>query len=81
MDYPMTQNKQHAPTWRKPAGVLMILLLITLWAAIVASQWEYIGKLPVLAQAAVYLIAGVAWLIPLKPLLIWMETGRFKAPK
>ena len=28
--------------------------------------------------AAFYLVAGIAWILPLKPLLRWMETGKFK---
>jgi len=31
------------PTWRKPVGMGLILLLITVWAAIVASLATYIG--------------------------------------
>ena len=26
-----------------------------------------------------HVIAGIAWIAPLKPLLRWMETGRFRA--
>jgi hypothetical protein len=31
----------------------------------------------VLLQALVYLVLGVAWLLPLRRFLIWMETGRW----
>ncbi|HZG47223.1 MAG TPA: DUF2842 domain-containing protein, partial [Allosphingosinicella sp.] len=30
-------------------------------------------------QAIFYLAAGTVWILPLKPLLQWMETGRFRA--
>ena len=30
-----------------------------------------------LAQALVYLVLGVIWLLPLRRFLIWMETGRW----
>ena len=30
--------------------------------------------------AIVYAVAGIIWIAPLRPLLIWMETGSFKAP-
>ena len=33
-------------------------------------------RLPVAWSVA--LVAGLAWIIPLKPLLKWMETGRFR---
>lgn len=67
------------PSWRKPAGIALILAIVVLWSAMVVSQADRIGTLPELAQAAVYLIAGLAWIAPLKPLLRWMETGRLRA--
>jgi len=66
------------PSWRKPAGIFAILGLIAVWAVLVASLSGHVGTWPVLAQAAFYLVAGVAWILPLKPLLRWMETGKFK---
>ena len=66
------------PSWRKPAGIFAILALIAVWAALVASLSAVIARWPVLFQAIFYLIAGIVWILPLKPLLRWMETGRFK---
>jgi uncharacterized membrane-anchored protein len=68
------------PSWRKPAGMIAILAIIVLWTFIVVSASAYIGQLHILLQAIIYLIAGVVWIAPLRPLLIWMETGSFKAP-
>ena len=65
------------PNWRKPAGIFAILALIGVWAVLVASLAGEVGKWPILAQAVFYLVAGIAWVLPLKPLLRWMETGRF----
>ena len=73
----MTPPQQ--PSWRKPAGIFAILAVIAAWAALVASLAGTVGKWPVLLQACFYLIAGIAWVFPLKPLLRWMETGRFGA--
>ena len=66
------------PSWRKPVGIFAILALITLWAALIVSLSNSVGQWPVLVQAIFYLVAGIAWIIPLKPFLRWMETGRFK---
>ena len=66
------------PSWRKPAGIFAILALITVWAVLVASLSTLVGEWPVLIQTIFYLVAGIAWILPLKPLLRWMETGRFK---
>jgi hypothetical protein len=68
----------HEPSWRKPAGIFAILAIIVLWAALVASLAAFVEKWPVLVQGVFYLVAGLAWIAPLKPLIRWMETGRFR---
>jgi predicted membrane channel-forming protein YqfA (hemolysin III family) len=67
------------PSPRKLAGIVLIMALIALWAAFVASLAPLVGKWPVLVQAPYYLFMGVAWVIPLKPLIRWTETGSFRA--
>lgn len=67
------------PTWRIPLGVLALLAALILYALGVAWASQWIGRLPVLVQAVVYLVLGVVWLLPLRRFLIWMETGRWKA--
>lgn len=66
------------PSPRKPLGVLAILAYIALWCVIVASASGPIGALPALAQLVIYLIAGIIWIYPLKPMLRWIETGRWE---
>lgn len=66
------------PSWRKPAGVLLILAIIIVWAAIVASLSEWLGTLPVLVQALIYLVAGIVWIFPARRVLVWMELGRWR---
>lgn len=67
------------PSWRKPAGAFIILALITVWAVLVASLADTVTPWPVLAQTVFYLLTGLIWIAPLKPLLCWMETGRWRA--
>lgn len=66
------------PTWRKPAGMGLILLLILFWAGLVGSAAQHIALLSWPLQAIVYGIAGIIWIAPLKPLLFWMEHGRWR---
>ncbi len=71
--------KGHEPSWRKPAGMLMMLTVIAIWAVLVASLSAWIGTLPAVAQMLVYVVAGIGWIFPMRPLLVWMETGRWRA--
>jgi hypothetical protein len=65
-------------SWRKPFGIFSILLLITVWAVLIASLSGFVGKWNIAFQSIFYMIAGIIWILPLKPLLLWMETGSFK---
>ena len=69
-----------SPSFRTLAGITLILLLIALWAAFVASFAQIVGRWPTLIQAIYYLFMGTVWIIPLKPLVRWIQTGRFRAP-
>ena len=65
------------PTWRKPVGILALLLAVLVYAVLVAALVEPIGGWPVLVQTAIYAVLGTVWLLPLRRYLIWMETGRW----
>lgn len=69
MDHIMT------PTWRKPIGILSLLLYIIIWVFLVASASSLIEQLPVILQTVIYLFLGIIWIYPLKPALFWMEHG------
>lgn len=61
------------PNWRKPVGMLLILLIIAVWAMLIASLSAIVGRWPWPAQLVFYAIAGIIWIAPLKPLLRWMH--------
>jgi hypothetical protein len=60
--------------------MLAILLIILVWSVLIVSASEFIGQLHILLQSVIYLIAGVIWIAPMRPLMMWMETGSFRAP-
>jgi len=66
------------PSWRRPAAIFAILLLIAFWAVLIATFAGQVGRLSVLVQALFYLIVGIAWIAPLKPLLRWSQTGQWR---
>ena len=69
------------PSWRQPAGIALILLLIVAWAR-AGGQRRAVARRPaaLAARRSIYLVAGIVWILPLKPLLRWMETGRLRRP-
>jgi hypothetical protein len=67
------------PSGRKLVGIALILLLIVLWAAFVASLAPIVGRWPILLQAPFYLAMGVAWIAPLRPVIRWIESGRWRS--
>ncbi|AGH51275.1 MULTISPECIES: DUF2842 domain-containing protein [Sphingomonadales] len=67
------------PSWRKPAGMFLILALIGLWAFAAVTIVEALSP-PEWIAMALYVVAGFAWLwaLPMKRLLRWMELGVWK---
>lgn len=65
------------PSWRKPFGMLLILLIIALWVIGVASLSRIVGNWPTLVQLGFYVISGIVWiwLLPMRRILAWMEAG------
>lgn len=71
-------DDEYQPSWRKPVGMIAILAIITIWCLIIASNSEIIGELHWALQAIFYITAGIVWIFPVRPLLTWMEIGKFK---
>lgn len=65
------------PSWRRLAVIGAILLLILVWTVLIATFAPTVGRWPVLVQALFYLVVGIAWIAPLKPLLRWSQTGQW----
>ncbi len=61
---------------RRPLGILGLLLFLAVYALVVAWLAEPVLGLHPLLQAPIWLVLGVAWVFPMRPVLIWIETGR-----
>ena len=67
------------PTWRIPAGILALLFALMVYClAIARFLAPWFEGWPALVQVPIYILLGVAWLLPLRRFMIWMETGRWR---
>lgn len=66
------------PSWRKPFGILVLLLGLAAYTVLIVGLSDPISRLPVLVQTIAYVVLGVVWILPLGRFLQWMETGRFR---
>ena len=69
---------EEQPRWRPTAGIFMILAIITVWAVLIGSLASTVAEWPALVQLVFYIVAGVVWILPLRPILRWSETGRWR---
>lgn len=69
---------RETPTWRIPVGIIGLFLGLIVYGVLIAVYLaDTLSTLPWYVQSVIYLILGVAWLLPLKKFLIWMETGKW----
>ena len=72
-------NQEEQPRSRPTAGAFMIIGIIIVWAILIASLADIVSRWPALVQLPFYIVAGVVWILPLRPILRWSETGRWRA--
>lgn len=68
----MDQHKV-TPRWRTPVGIFTILLLIVVWSVLIVAVSGPVLRLPWPVQLLFFLVAGIVWILPLKPLIRWMN--------
>lgn len=59
---------------RKALGCFVLLAYLTVYAAAAATLGGFLEpRLPFWAEMLFYVVAGVAWVIPLRRLFTWMN--------
>ena len=66
------------PSGRTLAGMFLILALILVWSVVVVTGYQFIDRVAWPLQALYFLVAGTVWVLPLKPLLRWMQIGKWR---
>jgi Protein of unknown function (DUF2842) len=60
---------------RKIIASLFLLALMVGWIVLATAISTQIVDAPRLVQLAFYVVAGVGWILPLKPVFAWMNRG------
>lgn len=63
------------PSLRRPLGIIGLILFLFVYALAAVRVAEPVAGLHPLLQLPVWLLLGLAWVVPFRPVLIWMETG------
>ena len=66
------------PSWRKPVGMLGLIIYMIVYALVVSVLADNLIGAPRIIELLAYVAAGLAWVLPLKPLFLWMNTGRWR---
>lgn len=69
------RDPEHQPSWRKPVGMILMLVLIVLWSGVAVTLIERLSGLNFWLQLPVYVILGIGWIFPIRPMLRWMNSG------
>ncbi len=60
---------------RKIAGLSLLLAFLAAWIVAAATVGSQLTQAPQWLQLGFYVIAGIGWVLPLKPLMSWMNRG------
>jgi hypothetical protein len=64
-----------SPAARRALGGFGIVVWLVLYIGAAAAIGDRMTVAPLLAQVAFFAIAGVAWVLPLRPVFTWMRAG------
>lgn len=63
---------------RKLAGMLLLVGGLLTYVLVAAGIIGAMQGLPEAARLLLYAVAGIAWIFAARPVLVWMETGKWR---
>lgn len=61
---------------RKPIAILALFVILGVWIWLAAIIGSMLIDEPRWMQLVFYVVAGIGWVIPLRPIFIWMNSAR-----
>ena len=70
-----------SPRFRKLLGAFVMIAFVLVYAlvAMALADSRPMHEAPAFVQTALYVVLGLAWVLPLMPLIRWMEGARRRA--
>ena len=67
-----------SPSLRKFVGAAAMLAFVVVYAlvAMALADSRPVNEAPGYVRSLVYAVLGLAWVVPMMPLILWMERGR-----
>jgi len=66
------------PSIRRPLGILALFIAIIAYCLFVVWLFEPVASLHPLVQLPIWMVLGIGWVFPMKPVIFWIETGKWK---
>ncbi len=60
---------------RKPVAALVLLIYMVAYVVLIGTVASLIAGWPRWAMLVFFVVAGIGWIFPLKPLFAWMHRG------
>lgn len=60
-------------THRRALGIALTALFLTAYVGVATVIGGFFATKPVWAQIAYFAVAGLVWVLPLRPLFLWMR--------
>ena len=69
-----------APRIRKFIGGATMILFVLVYAlvAMALADSRPVQEAGVILRTLIYAVLGLAWVLPMMPLIVWMEHGRWR---
>ena len=66
------------PRIRKAVGAFAMLAFVVIYAfvAMALADSRPVDEASAIVRTVVYMVLGLAWVLPMMPLIVWMERGR-----
>lgn len=61
---------------RKPVAIVVMLVFLAAWIWAAGTLGSNITGLPRWMQLVFFIVAGLGWVLPLRPLLKWMNANQ-----